>query len=90
MSQQLIVQGRALNDNLRSVGNFTDKDIRVGKQPSTQLPQFASVAVEDVLDEAPADRGPAADQGVRLTMNASGLPTCAAKAGGFSEIDSWS
>ncbi len=45
------VQGRALDYNLRALVSFTDKAISAGKQPSTQVLQFASVAVKDVLDE---------------------------------------
>ena len=47
------VQGRALDYNLRALVSFTDKAISAGKQPSTQVLQFASVAVKDVLDEVP-------------------------------------
>ena len=37
--QQLFVQGRALNGTLRPLGNLTDEDISMGKQPSTQPPR---------------------------------------------------
>jgi GntR family transcriptional regulator len=47
------VQGRALDYNLRALVSFTDKAISAGKQPSTQVLQFANVAVKDVLDEVP-------------------------------------
>jgi GntR family transcriptional regulator len=47
------VQGRALAYNLRALVSFTDKAMAAGKQPSTQVLQFAGVAVKDVLDEVP-------------------------------------
>ncbi len=47
------VQGRTLDYNLRALVSFTDKAIAAGKQPSTQVIQFASVQVKDVLDEVP-------------------------------------
>lgn len=47
------VQGRALDYNLRALVSFTDKALGAGKQPSTQVLQFAAVAVKDVLDEVP-------------------------------------
>ena len=47
------VQGRALDYNLRALVSFTDKAIAAGKQPSTQVLQFACVPVKDVLDEVP-------------------------------------
>jgi hypothetical protein len=53
------------------------------QRPNTQVPQVASVAEKDVLDEAPDNRGADVGQGVRSTMNASGLAACPAKAEGF-------
>jgi GntR family transcriptional regulator len=47
------VRGRALDYNLRALVSFTDKALAAGKQPSTEVVQFVSVAVKDVLDEVP-------------------------------------
>jgi GntR family transcriptional regulator len=47
------VRGRALDYNLRALVSFTDKALAAGKQPATEVVEFASVAVKDVLDEVP-------------------------------------
>jgi GntR family transcriptional regulator len=47
------VRGQALDYNLKALVSFTDKALAAGKQPSTQVIQFAQVAVKDVLDEVP-------------------------------------
>jgi DNA-binding GntR family transcriptional regulator len=47
------VRGRALDYNLRALVSFTDKAIAAGKQPSTEVIEFRTVAVKDVLDEVP-------------------------------------
>ena len=47
------VRGRSLDYNLRALVSFTDKAIAAGKRPSTQVVEFMTVAVEDVLDEVP-------------------------------------
>jgi GntR family transcriptional regulator len=47
------VRGRSLDYNLRALVSFTDKAIAAGKRPSTQVVEFLTVAVKDVLDEVP-------------------------------------
>jgi GntR family transcriptional regulator len=47
------VRGRALDYNLRALVSFTDKAIAAGKQPSTEVLEFATVSARDVLDEVP-------------------------------------
>ncbi len=47
------VRGRALDYNLRALVSFTDKALAAGKQPSTEVIEFVTVAVKDVLDEVP-------------------------------------
>ena len=47
------VRGRALDYNLRALVSFTDKALAAGKKPSTEVIEFKTVAVRDVLDEVP-------------------------------------
>jgi GntR family transcriptional regulator len=47
------VRGRSLDYNLRALVSFTDKALAAGKQPSTQVIEFDTVAVKDVLYEVP-------------------------------------
>jgi GntR family transcriptional regulator len=48
------VRGRALDYNLKALVSFTDKALAAGKNPSTEVLQFQSLAARDVLDEVPA------------------------------------
>ena len=48
------VRGRALDYNLKALVSFTDKALAAGKNPSTEVLQFESLAARDVLDEVPA------------------------------------
>jgi len=47
------VRIRALDYNLQVLVSFTDEALAAGKQPSTQVLRFDTVASKDVLDEVP-------------------------------------
>lgn len=48
------MRGRPLDYNLKALVSFTDKAIAAGKQPRTEVIEFATVPVTDVLDDVPA------------------------------------